>query len=423
MLGVMWLTVHFLGNEGRGEIAIFTANLTLVILLNGFIGSSVIVYLTPRTNFYKLLIPAYVWAAFSSLLAPLFLQNFFSFLADYYHLDIKNLSLQNTAYYYLLVVCSFLGSMFEYNYMVLLGKQRIRTASYLNFLRNFVLLLLLIYFFYFSGFGGDVYGFFLAMIITYFIGTAYSFVFIAQQKDSIFDLGGFWTSVREIIKLGFVDQLSNVLQFLNKRIPMYALILLYGKGPTGVLSVAITLAESFLFLTQSISTVQYSEIANSTDHNFNTNITQKLFRLSLVALASAMLAITLVPEQFYIFMFKIQFAEVKELIGLLSVGIISFGTANILNHYFSGIGKFAENVYSNLLALTVTIFVGCYYLIPTYGMWGAAIVPSISNLVLVSYLMISFKIKTKSSFKAFLPKRADAIDFLSLVRVLFKKRI
>ena len=144
MLAVLWLTVKFLGDIGRGEIAIFTANLALVILINGFIGSSVIVYLTPRTNFYNLLIPAYIWAAISSVFSPMLLQLLFTFSADYYKLDIKGLNLQNTGYYYLLVICSFLGSLFEYHYMVLLGKQKILSANLLNFIRHFALLIFLV---------------------------------------------------------------------------------------------------------------------------------------------------------------------------------------------------------------------------------------------------------------------------------------
>lgn len=417
MLAVLWLTVNFLGDVGRGEIAIFTANLALVILINGFIGSSVIVYLTPRTNFYNLLIPAYIWAAISSIFSPMLLQYLFTFSADFYHLDIKGLNLQNTSYYYLLVICSFLGSLFEYHYMVLLGKQKILSANLLNFVRHFALLLFLVYFFYFSDFSGDVYGFFLAMIITYLFGLIYSIVLIVKEPDSILKLVGFKSTLIQIIKLGFIDQFSNVLQFLNKRIPMYTLYMMYGKGITGVLSVAITLSEAFLFLTQSISTVQYSHISNNDNVHSNIQITSKLFRLSLAALTIAMAGLLVLPDSFYVFLFKEEFSDVRSLIAILAIGIVSFGCSNILNHYFSGVAKFEQNVYSNILALLVTVGLGCYYLVPKYGLWGAALTPSISNIILLIYLVTMYKIKTKAKLTDLIPKRTDAFDFIKLLRI------
>ena len=239
---------------------------------------------------------------------------------------------------------------------------------------------------------------------------------IVKEPDSIFKLIGFKETLVQIIKLGFIDQLSNVFQFLNKRIPMYVLYMMYGKGITGVLSVAITLSEAFLFLTQSISTVQYSHISNNDNKQSNIQITSKLFRLSLAALTIAMAGLLVLPDAFYVFVFKKEFADVRSLIAILAVGIISFGCSNILNHYFSGIAKFEQNVFSNLLALLVTVGLGCYYLVPKYGIWGAALTPSISNLILLLYLTLMYKVKTRSNLCDLLPKGSDAFDFIKLLK-------
>lgn len=422
MLGVLWLTVHFLGADGRSEIAIFNANLALTIILNGFIGSSVIVYLTPRTNFYKLLIPSYVWAIIFSFISPLLIQTLFVSLADHFGHEIEDLHLQNTGYYYLLVMCTFMGSLFEYHYMVLIGKQKMKSAALLNFIRNFVLAIALLFMFYYSGFDGDVYGFFISLTFAYFIGLIISFVLIFKLKESIKELSGFWDTFKQLVRLGFVDQFSNVLQFLNKRIPMYSLFMIFDKAETGVLSVAITLTESFLFLTQSISIVQYSKISNTEDEKFNIRITQKMFRFSFVILTACMLLLYLVPNQLYVFMFKKEFLELNEVIAFLSIGIVTFGSGTIFNHYFSGVGKFQENVFSNLLGLGITISLGSFYLIPNYGIWGAALTPTVSYSIVLIYFIISFKIKTKSSFGDFLPKHADVQAFLDLLSTTFKKK-
>jgi O-antigen/teichoic acid export membrane protein len=421
MLGILWLTVHFLGEEGRGEIAIFNVNLSFVILINGLVGSSVIVYLTPRTNFYNLLIPACAWALISSILSPLLLQNIFHFVGKTFNIDTVSLGLENTEYYFLLVICSFLGSMFEYHYMVLIGKNEIFKANLLNFIRNLFIVLSMVFIFVNLGIAGDVYGYFVSMVFAYFMGYLVSLYFILKLPDSIRNLSELKKYSKQIIQLGFIDQLSNILQFFNKRLPMYTLYMVYGKGNTGVLSVAITLSESFWFLSQSVSTVQYAEIANNKNAEKSQEISLKMFRLSLVLLFLGMFGLLIFPQQFYVWLFKKEFVDFWLLLCLLSVGTVAYGAAGILNHYFSGIGKFQENVYSNLISLFFTIFIGCTWLIPTLGMKGAAISTSISYLILLIYLTISFRMKTKKPFSSFIPKRADLKELIQLIKNSLKK--
>src|SRR6478735_5901449 len=56
------LSTRLLGAEGRGEISFFVTNMSLVLLFTGLIGGSSLVYLAPRHNFFRFLIPSYFWA-------------------------------------------------------------------------------------------------------------------------------------------------------------------------------------------------------------------------------------------------------------------------------------------------------------------------------------------------------------------------
>ena len=414
---ILFMTANILGIEGKGEKSIFMANLTLVILLNGFIGSSVIVYLTPKVNFYKLLIPSYLWALISSFISPLLLSFLFNGIASFYDLSADVLNLKSTNYYFYLVAASFMGSIFEFHSMVLLGKQKITQMNLLSFIKICVIATTLLVFFYLFHMK-TVESYFIAVNVAYAIGTSIS-IFMILKLPERFSVENLSDVLKQLIKLGFIDQFSNVVQFLNRRLPYYPLLLLYGEGDVGILSVGVALSEAILFLPQSISTVQYAKISNSTDEKYNINISTKMFRFSLMILAVGLLFLLLFP--FYDLLLSNNFEMVKDVIALLSIGIISLGSSSILNHYFSGIGKFEQNVYSNLLGLLATIFIGCVYLIPTYGIWGAAITPTISYTIINIYLAIAFKIKTKVSFLELIPKASDFSDFLSLVTTQFKK--
>lgn len=423
------LTTQYLGNQGRGEIAIFMANMAFVILINGFVGSSVLVYLTPKSNLYNLLIPAYSWAIVSSFVTPvvlgwglpIVLNGLIVYIQTKFGHDIELVQLKNTGYYTLLVTCSILGSLFEYNTMILLGKQKIKAANLLNFLRITILTGLLVYLFKVAEIA-DPYGYFVALAVAYLIALVVSIGLILQIKER-FDFGDFKRTFKTLVKLGFIDQVSNVLQFFNKRLPFYSLYFMFGKAEAGVFSVAVLLTEVFLFVPQSLSTVQYSKISNSQHRaSYNIVLSEKMYRFSLVALIGLLGILCLVPDQVFKWVFGTGFDRVGELLPLLSVGIVSFGSTSIFNHYFSGIGKFEENVFSNSLALLVTVLVGCLYLVPKYGIWGAAITPSIAYGVLGLYLITSFKLKTNAKIGSFVPTKDDFLEFKELLTSRLKKR-
>src|SRR5688572_7666686 len=63
---IVILTAQNLGAAGRGEISLFVANIALVLLFTSILGGTGLTYLTPRTNIYQLVLPAYVWSAVMS---------------------------------------------------------------------------------------------------------------------------------------------------------------------------------------------------------------------------------------------------------------------------------------------------------------------------------------------------------------------
>jgi len=62
----------------------------------------------------------------------------------------------------------------------------------------------------------------------------------------------------------------------------------------------------------------------------------------------------------------------------------------IIDHYYSGIGKYHVNVYAALCGLLFTVVLGLV-LIPRYNIYGAAITTSVSYAANAIFLMFVFK--------------------------------
>ena len=52
---ILLITSNYLGSQGRGEISLLIASITIVLLIANFVGGNTLVYLTPRKAISELL--------------------------------------------------------------------------------------------------------------------------------------------------------------------------------------------------------------------------------------------------------------------------------------------------------------------------------------------------------------------------------
>src|SRR5437870_5483181 len=102
------ITAQYLGAEGRGTISLFVLNLTLISMLNNFVGGPGLVYLFPRNEPAALLVASYLWAAASCLIVS-FILNLFSLIPDGLLLN--------------LILLSFLQCIISIHQQLILSKQ------------------------------------------------------------------------------------------------------------------------------------------------------------------------------------------------------------------------------------------------------------------------------------------------------------
>jgi len=66
-LGVIIITSKQLGAEAVGTISLIILGITIVQMINSFIGGPSLVYFTPRIDIYKLFAPSYIWAFITAI--------------------------------------------------------------------------------------------------------------------------------------------------------------------------------------------------------------------------------------------------------------------------------------------------------------------------------------------------------------------
>jgi O-antigen/teichoic acid export membrane protein len=217
--------------------------------------------------------------------------------------------------------------------------------------------------------------------------------------------------VKELLRFGVLNQLAHVFQIVSFRMSFYWLEDLYSTSEVGVYSNGTSLAESIWLVGRSINLVQYARIANTDDKQYAQQLTVLLTKATIVISLLLLGVLVLLPPAFFVFIFGEGFREVSYVIRSLAPGILFFNVALIVEHYFSGTGKYYINTIASLIGLIVAI-VFFSILIPKYGTIGAGAATSISYLVTAVVVMLYFVNESKMKWWGLMPKKSDVSYFI-----------
>jgi O-antigen/teichoic acid export membrane protein len=386
--GTIILSTRLLGAEGRGEISFFVTNMVLVLLFTGLLGGSSLVYLTPRYNFFRFLMPSYAWAL---LLTGVFC-SFFYFTNQLPARD-----------FYFLFFSILLNSWKSTNMMVLLGKEKIKAFNWLALIHS----LLLILFFLLYYFAID-----LLNVESFYWGLVLSNLLIwLASLALLFNLGERITLaidahlIKQLFAYGALAQLANIIQFGNYRISYYYLMNMQGDGASelGKYSIAVSIAESVWIVGQSLATVQFARLSNVEDPLLRRKISVRMFKFNFVLNVFAVGLLLLVPARLYELVFGgEEFSMVAVYIVWLAVGIFMLGTSTSVSAYFGGRGKYWPAVISSVLGGFVTLFV-CEFFMQEMGVLAAAVGASLSYTVVLFYFLWCFLKEERLSLASVLP--------------------
>lgn len=377
---IIILISQVLGAEAKGEQAILVYNINLMLMCFTLIGNSTLIYLVPRKNFNSLIIPSLLWVGICAIVAGII---FIFFIKAEVFLSI------------ICVLIAILASISEINQFILLGKQKISQANTLKLLYPLICFSYMLVLWFFDGFT-KIEDFITAMFIAYIVSLFYGVFVLKDEYKNIKFLSTkeLKADFKNLFKLGFTKQIGYIAQSMNYRLCFYILGFYCGERLVGIYSNAVSLSEAVMLFGSSLALVQYSSLSNNNNEKSSKEFSLKMCKINGVFSALALLVLSLLPAEFYSFVFGKGFENIAQVIRLLSIGILPLSIASNFTQYFYAKGNFKISTYASLIGLVVTIVCGLI-LIPKYAITGAALTASLSYLTTFAIEFYFFALRKK----------------------------
>lgn len=392
----------------------FTVLTDLTFLLIGveLIAGNGLVYFTPRKKLSTLMKVSYTWIVLVIVLYALlfWVLSFFPVTFD---------RIVPKGYEAITLLLVLVYSFHEFNLNVFLGKEKVSTYNWIFLLQILVQvcsMALFIFVFHIH----DARAFVYSLLCGYSTAFVVGFIVMLPMvgKD---EYDPFFLTAKEMLRYGAVIQLSTLVSTLNRRMSIFLLRQHCTDDAVGVYGAGSQVGEGVKVFGVSVSMVQFSKLSNLTDQERIANLTVKFLKITVVLTLAALVAIALLPANFFTWLFSDAFGQVKVIILLMSPGLLFSAAHLIFANYFMGTGKPKYNLYASLVGLAVTLPT-TLLLIPKMGIQGAAIAFSCTYLAIIIYQWFVFVKQTGVRAKELLLTKDDWSWFKEELFAIFAKK-
>ena len=389
-LALIFVNAKVLGVSGMGLTGLIYASANIALIFSSVLCGNTIVYFMNRYDFRYVFWPAYLWAFIGSGIACGGMK-LFGALPVGYEPDVY--------------VLAIILSLVNINSRILLGKDNICGFNTTFLIQGGLLFISILYFYFVVNIRdarGYLWGLYttngFAWLVSLLLILPFFFRSTGNKQPTP-------PSVRKLMKEMFVYGLwssaDNLAEGLTTRLNYFLIQRLSGYGHVGLLDSGTKISESVWHISRSISFISYSQVAKTFDLEKQQQMTLRFFKLTFCAITLVTGMILLIPEWVYTdYLFSAEFQGVRKVVCGLSVGVIAFGSNNILSHYFIGTGKVQYSTACSCIGLLVLLVSG-YFLIPTCGVFGAAVSTSIAFSCMLAFSVSVFCKQTRTKFKKF----------------------
>ncbi|MFN8587541.1 MAG: hypothetical protein U0704_07025 [Candidatus Eisenbacteria bacterium] len=398
------LTARWFGIAVRGEIALFSASVNLLMLVVGFTGGAGIVYLSAREpsrpHLARLMALSYAFCvlipAAAVALAP--------------HLPLLGAAIGRRAP--LVGTVASLNAMLVVNACVLLSGRAVWQASLLEFLRLFPVMALAVGVALTRGFRSPD-EFYVVWTIAAALALVLSLPFVwlhARSLDPAWRGApvGAGDLLRRLLGYGSLASTSNLVQFLNYRGLFFALEKSAGLATVGLFSTAVAFAEVLWIPVNSLASMALSRVSRdgAARPREAGAFALLLLRVSLAAMLVAALAALVLPVDRVTGLLGRDFAGVRAVLLQLLPGAIVLGVSMVAQAYHAGHGRYVVNIAAASAGLLVTI-AGGLFLVPTRGAGGAVLAMNVSYVLTGAWMIAEVLRREGAPASALVPTPAD----------------
>ena len=194
--------------------------------------------------------------------------------------------------------------------------------------------------------------------------------------------------------------ISNILSFINYRIDIFIIAYFLDDIAVGLYSVAVLISERIWLVSQSVSSVLFARVANLSDDLERNRFTSLASRNTLLITFVGGLILALISHWFINLFFGGSYSQSVIPFLYLIPGVVIFSMSKVLANDFIGRGYPEINTYIAFITALCNLGLN-FWLIPKYGIKGAAIATTSSYLLDTLMKSCYFSFKNNISFSEF----------------------
>lgn len=294
----------------------------------------------------------------------------------------------------------------------LLGRKRVVPYSLIRVLRRGVLLLIIVAAAAIARLSLDV-----ALVINLvaLVMTAGAILWVAAT-DGIVGSSPSRTLLAEELRFGTKALPGSLAERLQFRADSFLINIILGVRETGIYSVTSGLAETLWYVPNALGTVMFSRAVDpKADAG---RIAAVLTRTTLaVALATAIPAFIFGPRLVR-FVYGSQFTDAGVALRLILPGIVAYSVVAVLSRYITGRGRPGTGTLILVAGLVVNVAINLF-LIPRYGIDGAAAASSVSYFVTAALTLVVFhRMSGRGWVETLVIRRSDMVALVGTLRAI-----
>ena len=295
---------------------------------------------------------------------------------------------------------------------ILIGLNEIKVINIFSIVGSVVNVLLLLIFLVILKLG--VFGAVLVYVLQLLIVFALYSLHIIRKHNVILS-GINFNLLKDSIRYGFKAQFSNFVQIVSYRFDMFLVAYYLGIVEVGYYAIAVSIAEMLWIIPGSVGLVVFSKLVTLKDEEKKQMLTSACKNVMLIVGVCILIFYLVSPYIIIVFFGKLYAPALKPLIWLLP-GIFTFSVSKVIYGGVLSLGKPGKNLKASILGAASNIILNIY-LIPIYGITGAAIASSLSySMVSVIMILQLWKLGYIDLQHAFIPVKAD----FEIYKKLFK---
>lgn len=235
------------------------------------------------------------------------------------------------------------------------------------------------------------------------------------------DESSYYAESRFLIKIlsyGWKAHAANILSLINYKADIFISNFFLGPAAVGVYVISVALAEVLWLVSRAVSTVLLPRLAQlAQDEAIRKELTPLIARWVLLITFAGAISVALLSKTLIETFFGSGYSDAAQPLLLLLPGIVLSGSSRVLANDIAARGRPEINMYMAVTVVVVNV-IGNFYLIPIYGLSGAAMATTIAYTVNAILLLIIYGYISGNSWYA--PILISAKD-VSLLRSSFSR--